>query len=453
MTRSPTTSGELAEAPVRDLAAGVVGRVARPHDGAAAGVERVQDPGRAEAVDAAAAEGRRPARAGAAVRLPEPGGVAVPPHRLAGGDAVAGDDLVVAALLLGVEEIAADREGRPARPDRAAPQRDGRRRRPVGRDPRAANDAVAMGSRGSRASRRAPRRGPGLRYGSRRGLAAGSRRVAPRALSQWPRTRSPETPRSREPRAAEGAARRPRAAAGSVDRLAGQEPFLGRRRPPPVEVRPATTPLIPPVRTSANTPHAGQDGGDHRRAPRRWGEPPPAAAQATRARLRTGDRPGSRAATPFRRWQSTGRAGGVPPPPRATIRTIAPRRSGQGARLKNSHHTTISRPATTAPIIPKRQDLGRGGAEPARRAGSGRRPRRRATAEAASEGSVRRPSRLSSHTPSRDGISRLLRPKRLHHVHARGARGRHQRRQSGGAHEHGRRAQHGQAPGSRTLST
>src|SRR2546422_3473358 len=37
---------------------------------------------------------------------------------------VAGDDLVVAALLLGVEEIAADRERRPARPDRPAPQLD-----------------------------------------------------------------------------------------------------------------------------------------------------------------------------------------------------------------------------------------------------------------------------------------------------------------------------------------
>ena len=28
-----------------------------------------------------------------------------------------------------------------------------------------------------------------------------------------------------------------------------------------------------------------------------------------------------------------------------TIRTMAPRRSDQGARLKNSHHTTISQPA------------------------------------------------------------------------------------------------------------
>ena len=37
-------------------------------------------------------------------------------------DLVAGDHLVVTALLLGVEEVAADREGRPARSDRPAPQ-------------------------------------------------------------------------------------------------------------------------------------------------------------------------------------------------------------------------------------------------------------------------------------------------------------------------------------------
>ena len=110
------------EAPARDLRAGVGRRVARPHDGAVAGVERVQDSGRAKCVDATVAEGRRPARTGAAIRLPEPGRVAVSPHRLAGGHVVAGDDLVVTALLLGVEEVAVDREGRPARSDRPAPQ-------------------------------------------------------------------------------------------------------------------------------------------------------------------------------------------------------------------------------------------------------------------------------------------------------------------------------------------
>ena len=134
------------EAPARDLHAGVGRRVARPDDGAVTGVERVHDSGRAECVDATVAEGRRRARTGAAIRLPEPGRVAVRPHRLAGRQVVAGDDLVVAALLLGVEEVAADREGRPARSDRPAPHLDRRRCRPVGLDPHAGDDAVAMGS-------------------------------------------------------------------------------------------------------------------------------------------------------------------------------------------------------------------------------------------------------------------------------------------------------------------
>src|SRR5271157_3190344 len=109
------------EAPVRDLRAGVGRRVARPNDRAVTGVECVQDSGRTKCVYATVAEGRRRARTGAAIRLPESGHVAVCPHRLAGGRVVAGDDLVVTALLLGVEEVAADREGRPARSDRPAP--------------------------------------------------------------------------------------------------------------------------------------------------------------------------------------------------------------------------------------------------------------------------------------------------------------------------------------------
>src|SRR5947209_2009379 len=80
---------------------------------------------------------------GTAIRLPQPGGIAVSPHRLARGPVVAGHDLIVAALFLGVEEIAADREGRPAWSDRLAPQRDRRRLGPVRLDPHAANDAVA----------------------------------------------------------------------------------------------------------------------------------------------------------------------------------------------------------------------------------------------------------------------------------------------------------------------
>ena len=146
MTRSSTTSGELEKPQSGSFVAGVGRGVARPDDGAVAGVERVDDAGRAERVDATVAERRRRARTGAGVRLPEPRRVAVSPHRLAGGHVVAGDDLVFAALLLRVEEVAVDRERRPARSDRPAPQLDRRRLRPVGLDPHAANDAVAIRS-------------------------------------------------------------------------------------------------------------------------------------------------------------------------------------------------------------------------------------------------------------------------------------------------------------------
>src|SRR5579864_1311205 len=98
------------EAPVRSLRAGVGRRVARPYDRAITGVERIENSGGAECVYPVAIEGRRPARTGAAIRLPEPGRVAVCPQRLAGGQLVAGDDLIGTALLLGVEKAAADRE-------------------------------------------------------------------------------------------------------------------------------------------------------------------------------------------------------------------------------------------------------------------------------------------------------------------------------------------------------
>ena len=35
------------------------------------------------------------------------------------------------------------------------------------------------------------------------------------------------------------------------------------------------------------------------------------------------------------------------------IRTMAPKRSDQGARLKKTHHTTIANPPTSPPITPK----------------------------------------------------------------------------------------------------
>ncbi len=45
-----------------------------------------------------------------ALGLPEPDRVAMLPHRLARGHPVAGDDLIVTALLLCVEKVAANRE-------------------------------------------------------------------------------------------------------------------------------------------------------------------------------------------------------------------------------------------------------------------------------------------------------------------------------------------------------
>src|SRR6202022_987157 len=96
-------------------------RVARPHDETVTLVEHVQNPGSAKSIHAAVAEGRCPARTGAAVRLPEPGGVTVRPHRLAGGQLVAGAHLAVTALLLGIEKVAAARERRPAGSHRPVP--------------------------------------------------------------------------------------------------------------------------------------------------------------------------------------------------------------------------------------------------------------------------------------------------------------------------------------------
>ena len=41
------------------------------------------------------------------------------------------------------------------------------------------------------------------------------------------------------------------------------------------------------------------------------------------------------------------------------IKTIAPTRSDQGARLKNTHHTTIANAPTTPPSIPMGSGIGR----------------------------------------------------------------------------------------------
>ncbi len=266
--------GRAREAPVRDLRLGVGRRVARPHDGAVPGVERVHDSGRTEGVDTTVAERRRRARTGARVRLEESGSIAVCPHRLAGGGVVAGDHLVVTALLLGVEEVATDREGRPARSDRPAPQLDRRRCRPVGLDPHSGDGSVAAGSpiagpvgcrlhscRGRRVAMRRhwlvaglgrePFHGSLRRWGSRR--AARNRRQLAAGLGEGLLLGSF---RGRSRRA------RRRLAAGL-----GEEPFLGALRPTPPELRIVVA--VDAVGPDEHPRSAGeQDGRGHRRTPR-----------------------------------------------------------------------------------------------------------------------------------------------------------------------------------------
>jgi len=60
---------------------------------------------------------------------------------------------MVTALLLRVDEIIADSEGRPARSDRTAPQFDRRPPRPVGVDSDAATGTVALRSAKARPAR------------------------------------------------------------------------------------------------------------------------------------------------------------------------------------------------------------------------------------------------------------------------------------------------------------
>ena len=280
------------EAPARDRRAGIGRRVARPDDRAVAGVERVEDAGRAERVDAAVAERRRRARTGAAVRLVEPHRVAVPPHRLAG------------------------RHGsrRRPRPRRAAPACRGGRRRPRTTTSPARSAApqllrAAMPTSRSRSARRGRRRRAGPRkpgHSTRvlldarqhrsdrytaRGLVAGrssplleagncggaSRRRLHRPLVSGSRRhglgRLPGTP--------------PQAAATAVVPLR-QQTLLRSRRPPPVSSR--SLAVTPSVRTSAHAPHATMNGHDQRGAARSRRTRATATAHTTSASAQARDR-------------------------------------------------------------------------------------------------------------------------------------------------------------------
>ena len=89
------------EAPIRNLALRVGRNVARPGDSAGARVERVQNAGGPESVNASVAQRRRRSRTGAGVRLPETRRIAVAPHRVHRSPTrYADDDLLWPALLL-----------------------------------------------------------------------------------------------------------------------------------------------------------------------------------------------------------------------------------------------------------------------------------------------------------------------------------------------------------------
>ena len=178
----------------------------------------------------------------------------MPPHRLACGHPVTGDDLVAAALLLRVEEVAVHGERRPAGSDRATPQLHRRRLRPVGRELHAANHAVALRPAEARPFR-APRR---CRGSDRFGLACRfgfSRRRGGR----WKRfLRYLRCDRRRRGRLRPA----PSSVEGFVDGLREKQ-LLGSLRPPQVEIR-------PPVGVDATSPEqdprqASEHYGDDRR--------------------------------------------------------------------------------------------------------------------------------------------------------------------------------------------
>ena len=251
------------EAPDRDLHTGVGRGVARPDDRAVAGVQRVDDSGRAERVDATMAERRRPARTGAAIRLPEAHRVAVLPHRLAGAHLVGRDHFLFTALFLRVEDVAVDGEGGPARSDRPAPQLDRRRLGPVGLDPHAANDGVAIGSakpgpfdspdsaaRSWQASACRLARVPAAAAGS--GVVAGALAAVGAAgaaglSAPWSRLVPSESPL---PRPAAAAADCPRPEPGGVARGSA----VHRQR----KSEPTRSLVTPSVRMSVHSPHASR---------------------------------------------------------------------------------------------------------------------------------------------------------------------------------------------------
>ena len=204
----------------------------------------------------------------------------MPPHRLPGGEPVAGDLLLVAALLLGVDEIAAHREGRPAGSDRPAPHLDRRGRGPVGRD------SSRRGRRRRDRARESPAsRPPLVGCEGAEGTVAGSpvardSRGISGAFAAAGAEGAPRLALS-----GRGHGRRPSAFATGGAAATGSAPACASRRSSAVGVHrqrrsEAPSPRIPSVRTSVHTPPAS-------RRPARS-----AAILGPRARRRLTDGPG-----------------------------------------------------------------------------------------------------------------------------------------------------------------
>src|SRR5262249_53627044 len=134
------------ETPKRNLRARFSRNVVRPHHRAGACIECIQDSGRAECINSAAAECRRCARSGATVRLEEARAVAMRPDGLRRTQVVTDDFFVFAALFLCVKEVAIHGERRPAWTNWMFPQLHRGRRGPVSFYLHAAHDTIASGS-------------------------------------------------------------------------------------------------------------------------------------------------------------------------------------------------------------------------------------------------------------------------------------------------------------------
>ena len=224
-----------------------------------------------------------------------------------------------------------DREGRPPRPDRLAPQLNRRRLGPVGLDSNAMNDAIAFRSAKARPLGfcfRRDRRWT-FRFCCRGGRGRRCRRVSRfrdngflwrlhRHGSWW-----------------------------GLDVCLRQKPILGSRLPTPRELRQAIAgDAVGPKKCERSARQ--QDRREERNAPRF----PPEAACGNRP-CDEGEvhewNPQEQREHPSHQPAADRLVDDVLRPYTATtIRTTAPIRSDQGARLKNSHHTRISRPATTA---------------------------------------------------------------------------------------------------------